>query len=38
MPNERAGFLIGSGVLVAIGVALIVLAPRKASEQQTAAA
>jgi hypothetical protein len=34
MPNERAGFLIGSGVLVAIGVALIVLAPRKGSEQQ----
>ena len=29
MPSERTGFLIGSGVLVVIGVVLIVLAPAK---------
>jgi hypothetical protein len=29
MPNMRTGFLIGSGVLVVIGVALIALAPTK---------
>ena len=29
--SERAGFLIGSAVLVAIGIALIVLAPGKPS-------
>ena len=29
MPNMRTGFLIGSGVLVVIGVALIALAPAK---------
>ena len=32
--SERAGFLIGSAVLVAVGVALIVLGPRKQSGQQ----
>ena len=32
--SERVGFLIGSAALVAIGVALIVLLPRKQSEQQ----
>ena len=29
IPNQRVGFLIGSGVLVVIGVALIALAPAK---------
>ena len=29
IPSERTGFLIGSGVLVVIGVALIALAPAK---------
>ena len=37
MPSERTGFLVGSAVLVVIGVALIVLAPGKPSEQQAAA-
>lgn len=32
--SERAGFLIGSAVLVVVGVALIVLGPRKQSGQQ----
>ena len=32
--SERKGFLIGSAVLVVIGVALIVLAPRKQPSQQ----
>ncbi|HYM77758.1 MAG TPA: DUF6632 domain-containing protein [Candidatus Dormibacteraeota bacterium] len=36
--SQRTGFLIGSAVLVVIGVALIVLAPRKPSGQQAAAA
>ena len=35
--SERMGFLIGSAVLVMIGVALIVLAPRKHSGQLAAA-
>ena len=35
--SERVGFLIGSAVLVVIGVALIALAPRKYSEHQAAA-
>jgi hypothetical protein len=35
--RERVGFLIGSGVLVVIGVALIVLSPRKQSEHGAAA-
>jgi len=29
MPSERTGFLIGSAVLVVIGVLLIALAPAK---------
>ena len=37
MPSERVGFLVGSAVLVVIGVALIVLSPRKQSGQQPAA-
>jgi len=37
IPNQRAGFLIGSAVLVAIGVALIVLAPAKSIERVSAA-
>jgi hypothetical protein len=37
MPSERTGFLIGSAVLVVIGIALIALAPGKAAEQQAAA-
>ncbi|HZD47246.1 MAG TPA: DUF6632 domain-containing protein [Silvibacterium sp.] len=37
IPSERTGFLIGSGVLVVIGVALIALAPaRKAVEEKAA--
>lgn len=36
MASERTGFLVGSVVLVVIGVALIVLAPGKPSEQQAA--
>jgi len=32
--SERMGFLIGSAVLVVIGVALIVLTPRKQPRQQ----
>ena len=32
--SERVGFLIGSAVLVVIGVAFLVLAPRKQSGQQ----
>jgi len=35
IPNEREGFLIGSAVLAAIGVALILLAPEKHSVEQT---
>jgi len=34
--SERVGFLIGSAVLVVIGVALIVLVPGKQSGQQAA--
>jgi hypothetical protein len=29
IPSQRAGFLVGSAVLVIIGVALIALAPAK---------
>ncbi|HEX3819977.1 MAG TPA: DUF6632 domain-containing protein [Candidatus Sulfotelmatobacter sp.] len=36
IPSERPGFLIGSAVLVVIGLALIVLAPRKQGEQRAA--
>jgi hypothetical protein len=37
MPNERTGFLVGSAVLIVIGVALIVLAPLKQSGQRAVA-
>jgi peptidoglycan/LPS O-acetylase OafA/YrhL len=37
IPSERTGFLIGSAVLVVIGVAFIVLAPGRPSGQQAAA-
>jgi hypothetical protein len=36
--SEREGFLVGSAVLIMIGLALIVLAPGKRSEQRAAAA
>jgi hypothetical protein len=35
--SQRVGFLIGSAVLVIIGVALIVLAPAKQSNERTVA-
>jgi hypothetical protein len=35
--SERTGFLIGSAVLVVIGVALIVLAPRSQSSRRAVA-
>jgi hypothetical protein len=35
--SERSGFLIGSALLVVMGAALIVLAPRKQSEPKAAA-
>jgi len=38
MPNMRTGFLIGSGVLLVIGVVLIGLAPAKGKIGDTAAA
>jgi hypothetical protein len=38
MPSQRAGFLIGSAVLVVIGLALIFLAPTKQSTKIEAAA
>jgi len=37
IPNQRAGFLTGSAVLVVIGVALIALAPAKSVERVSAA-
>jgi peptidoglycan/LPS O-acetylase OafA/YrhL len=37
IPSQRVGFLIGSAVLVIIGVALIVLAPAKQSNERTVA-
>jgi tryptophan-rich sensory protein len=37
MPSMRTGFLAGSGVLVMIGVALIVLAPARKAVGETAA-
>ncbi|HEY2168778.1 MAG TPA: DUF6632 domain-containing protein [Candidatus Angelobacter sp.] len=37
IPELRTGFLIASGVLVVIGVALIVLAPQKQSAGQVSA-
>jgi hypothetical protein len=36
IPSERSGFLVGSAVLVVIGIVLIALAPRKRPEQQLA--
>ena len=36
MPSMRTGFLLGSGVLVVIGVALIALAPAKGKVGETA--
>ena len=38
MPSERAGFLSGSAVLVAIGAALLALAPAKQAVEQVPAA
>ena len=38
IPNQRAGFLIGSAVLVVIGVTLIVLTPAKPSGELRSAA
>jgi len=38
IPSERVGFLIGSVVLVVIGVALLALAPAKRLEQPAPAA
>jgi hypothetical protein len=38
IPNQRVGFLVGSAVLVIIGVALIVLAPAKQSGERVSAA
>jgi hypothetical protein len=37
MPTMRTGFLIGSGVLVVIGVTLIALAPTRREIGETAA-
>ena len=37
IPSQRTGFLIGSAVLVVIGVALIALAPTKSVERVSAA-
>jgi len=37
IPSQRLGFLIGSTVLVIIGVALIVLAPAKQANERTVA-
>ena len=37
MPSERTGFLVGSAVLVVIGVVLILLAPAKQSTEQASA-
>jgi len=38
MPDERSGFLIGSAILVVIGVALLVLTPVKQSVEQVSTA
>ena len=37
IPNQPVGFLVGSGVLVIIGVALIAVAPAKQPVEQTSA-
>src|SRR5437868_3638740 len=38
IPSQRVGFLVGSVVLVVVGVALIALAPAKASVERVSAA
>ncbi|MGA2647740.1 MAG: DUF6632 domain-containing protein [Candidatus Sulfotelmatobacter sp.] len=38
IPNQRVGFLVGSAVLVVIGVALIALAPGRESIERVSAA
>src|SRR6267154_577088 len=38
IPSERVGFLIGSAILVVIGVALLALAPAKRLEEPASAA
>jgi peptidoglycan/LPS O-acetylase OafA/YrhL len=38
IPSEKTGFLIGSAVLVAIGLALLALAPAKQSVERVSAA
>ena len=38
IPNQRPGFLVGSAVLVVIGVTLIALAPAKPSVERVSAA
>jgi hypothetical protein len=38
IPSQRVGFLVGSAVLVVIGVVLIVLAPAKPTERLSASA
>jgi len=38
IPSEQVGFLIGSAVLVVIGVALLALAPKKRLEEPASAA
>jgi hypothetical protein len=38
IPNQRVGFLVGSAVLVVIGIALIVLAPAKQTVGRVSAA
>jgi len=38
MPSERQGFLVGSGVLVVIGITLILLAPRKVGDKHVSTA
>jgi hypothetical protein len=38
IPSQRVGFLVGSAVLVLVGVALIALAPAKASVERVSAA
>jgi peptidoglycan/LPS O-acetylase OafA/YrhL len=37
IPSQRTGFLVGSAVLVVIGIALIVLAPAKQSGERASA-
>lgn len=38
IPNQRVGFLVGSAVLVVLGVALIVLAPANLSGERVSSA